>query len=189
MAMLLLIVMIPLIASAQIHLRCNEKGHVFRPPGVADVDLKLPITSSAPNIATGRAGRVGMGTDGAIEIDAHGATGNATITYHVENRSTGAITTITVKVRVDCPPPPTPTPTPTPTNNPRIPPGGTPTHRQTNCNECKPLAKTLNDASDKLSQAQASGNQKSIIQLRMLVQRLSDELTACEKKCSEHKRP
>lgn len=152
--------------SQPFRLDCNG-DRAFHPstsngqPQFHDVDVLLPITSSAPDIATGKRVRVGGGTDGGIEIAAHGKEGDATITYKVKD---GAVTTVTVQVHVECPP------------------NRTPTHRQTNCQACKADAARLNAAIDKLSQAQAQGNQTRIKQLEKEVRKLTEKLDDCEKK-------
>ena len=160
-------------AEAQIQLSCHA-DRPFHPstsngqPQFQDVDVLLPITSSDPEIATGKRARVGGGTDGGIEIAAHGKEGDATITYKVKDPSSGAITTVTVQVHVKCPP------------------NRTPTHRQTNCQACKADAARLNAAIDKLSQAQAQGNQTRINQLEEEIRKLTKKLDDCERKhCPE----
>src|SRR5437870_2210439 len=108
-------------APAPITLRCHQ-DYVFK-PHLPDVDL-VPgsITSSDPTVAKGSAGRVGIGTAGAIEIDAQGTSGEATITYQVQYAD-GTIQTIKVKVKVNCPEPqPQPQPRPQPHPQPRPPP-------------------------------------------------------------------
>lgn len=147
-----------------IHLRCHEKEHTFR-PGLADVDLAPgSISSDNPSVAQGRPGRVGFGTDGAIAIDAEGVTGDATLTYQVEDRSTGAITTIHVNVHVDCPP------------------LRTPTHRAPSREACRHAAENLNKAIDALSAAQArKADDSTIERLDKEVTRLTHVLDECEK--------
>lgn len=149
-----------------IKIRCHEKEHTFRPPGVRDVDLvHNSIKSSNPAVATGHEGRVGMGTDGAIAIDAHGISGKATITYQVTDGTT--TTTITVDVEVKCPP------------------KGTPTHRTPACEACREIAVRLNRAIDAFAHAQArKAGDDELERLWEEVEKLTAELDKCEKeKC------
>jgi hypothetical protein len=154
-----------------VKLRCHEKEHTFRPPGVTDVDL-VPgsISSSNPSVATGYGGRVGGGTDGAISIDAQGVTGTATITYQVVDRSNPHnVTTIKVEVEVKCPP------------------TGTPTHRTPACPACRAAADKLNKAIDELSKAQArKAGDDTLDRLWEKIYKLTKELDDCEKaKCAK----
>jgi hypothetical protein len=150
-------------------LRCHEKDHTFRPPGVRDVDLVHgSISSSDPSVATGHEGRVGMGTDGAIAIDAQGIAGTATITYQVVD-SNKSVTTITVRVEVKCPP------------------TGTPTHRTPACPACRAAAQKLNKAIDELSKAQErKAGDETLDRLWEKVKKLTKDLDDCENaKCAK----
>jgi hypothetical protein len=153
-----------------IRLRCHEKDYKFQPK-LTDVDL-VPgsISSNNPSVAQGHPGRVGFGTAGDIAIDAEGVTGDATITYQVEDKSTGARTTIKVEVHVYCPP------------------TGTPTHRPPACEACRKASEDLNKAIDAFAAAQASkANDETLERLEAEVKRLTRALDECEKDCGPKK--
>src|SRR5579862_1519908 len=91
-------------AMAQFSIPCNSSA-VYRPDiaayGFSSVDIKGAISSSNPAVATGRRGREGGGTAGAIEIKSNGQSGETTITYTIEDFS-GKTKQIVVAVVVDC---------------------------------------------------------------------------------------
>jgi hypothetical protein len=143
-------------------LSCNQTVR-FSPKVEGSPNLvSLPVTGNA-SVATGVGGRIGGGTAGQIEIQAH-APGNTLITYGLEDFS-GKRIKVAVTVVVYCsdmlkkrrptvmlqgPGPEREVPIP---DIPYYRPPQVPTHRTAGCKPCEGIADQLNAAADRLAEA------------------------------------
>ena len=88
------------------------------PPALRVADIVGPITSNAPGIVYAYPDRAGGGSVGAVTLVAQGHTGDAVVSYDVQNRFTGASATFRLLIHVTCPVPPEgPPPPPPPVND------------------------------------------------------------------------
>jgi hypothetical protein len=111
---------LPSAARAEAYTLTCTQDAVFTPTLTSDfrmVNQVGGLQNDNPSVVEAVFGRKGGGTDGAIELQALGKTGSATISYWIEN-SKGQTAPIVIQVAVDCAHPPVIIPGPGPTHAP-----------------------------------------------------------------------
>jgi len=171
----------------QLSCRANTVFSPKLPAALRVADIVGPITSSAPSIVYAYPDRAGGGSVGEVTLVAQGHTGDAVVTYDVQNRFTGASATFRLVIHVTCPVPPDgpPPPPPPPTVN-----DGPqsawphPAHVSTTCKVCRSVATDINGTIDYYNQQVSAG--ASPVWLQSVLKSIGEaqlHLRDCEKLC------